>query len=139
MKRLFFLTLAACLIGASSFASERNVPLVLKSFYQTFENAQNVNWTEVDNMVRIGFTLNGRSQYAYYDNDELVVVATEIKTDELPEALKTQLAEYNGVVTQAYQMNKNNVKEYCVMLDTPSRHIVLKGKNKWRIYLDEKK
>ena len=139
MKRLFFVSLATCLIGLSSFASEKNVPLVLKTFYKTFKNAQNVNWTEVDDMLRIGFTLNGHSQYAYYSNDELVVVATEIKTDELPETLKAQLAEYKGSVTQVYEMNKNNVKEYCVVLDTPSKHIVLKGKNKWKMYLEEKK
>jgi hypothetical protein len=69
----------------------------------------------------------------------LVVVATEIKADELPETLKAQLAEYKGSVTQVYEMNKNNVKEYCVVLDTPSKHIVLKGKNKWKMYLEEKK
>jgi hypothetical protein len=139
MKRLFFVSLATCLIGLSSFASEKNVPLVLKTFYKTFKNAQNVNWTEVDDMLRIGFILNGHSQYAYYSNDELVVVATEIKADQLPETLKAQLAEYKGSVTQVYEMNKNNVKEYCVVLDTPSKHIVLKGKNKWKMYLEEKK
>jgi hypothetical protein len=139
MKRLFFVSLATCLIGLSSFASEKNVPLVLKTFYKTFKNAQNVNWTEVDDMLRIGFILNGHSQYAYYSNDELVVVVTEIKADELPETLKAQLAEYKGSVTQVYEMNKNNVKEYCVVLDTPSKHIVLKGKNKWKMYLEEKK
>lgn len=139
MKRLFFASLATCLIGLSSFASEKNVPLVLKTFYKTFQNAQNVNWTEVDDMIRIGFISNGHSQYAYYSNDELVVVATEIKTDELPGTLKAQLAEYKGSVTQVYEMDKNNVKEYCVMLDTPSKRIVLKGKNKWRTYLEEKR
>ena len=139
MKRLFFVSLAACLISLSSSASEKNVPSVLKSFYKTFHNAQNVNWTEVDNMVRIGFTLNGHSQYAYYDNEELVVVATEIKTDELPKTLQDQLTDYKGVVTQVYEMNKNNVKEYCVMLDSPSRYFVLKGKNKFSVYLEEKK
>ena len=139
MKRLFFVSLAACLISLSSSASEKNVPPVLKSFYKTFYNAQNVNWTEVDNMIRIGFILNGHSKYAYYDNDELVVVATEIKTDELPKTLQDQLTAYKGVVTQVYEMNKNNEKEYCVMLDSSSKHFVLKGKDKLSIYLEEKK
>jgi len=139
MKRLFLVSIAACLINLSSFASKKNIPEVLKSFYKTFQNAQNVNWTEVDNMIRIGFISNGHSQYAYYSNDELVVVATEIKINDLPETLIAQLADYKGVVTQIYEMNKNNVKEYCVMLDTPSKHIILKGKNKLRVYLEEKK
>jgi hypothetical protein len=139
MKRLVFVSLAACLISLSSFASEKNVPNVLESFYKTFQNAQNVNWTEVDNMIRIGFISNGHSKYAYYSNDELVVVATEIKINDLPETLRVQLTEYKGVVIQVYEMSKNNVKEYCVVLDTPTRHITLKGKNKLRVYLEEKK
>jgi hypothetical protein len=36
-------------------------------------------------------------------------------------------------------MNEHNRVEYCVVLDSPSKHIVLKGKNKWRVYLEEKK
>jgi hypothetical protein len=138
MKRLFFAGLITCLVGFSSFAADKNVPDVVQSFFKTFKNAQNVNWTEVNDMLRIGFTLNGHQQFAYYSNDDLVVVATEIKTEELPETLKTQLSEYKGyVVTQAYELDKDTVKEYCVVLQSASKHIVLKGKNKWKVYIGE--
>lgn len=139
MKRLFFVGLAACLITLSSFISEKNVPEVLNTFYKTFNNAQDVNWTEVDDMVRINFTLNGHSHHAYYMNATLVVVATEIQIEELPETLRFQLAELKGTITEVYQMNKNNRKEYCVTLDTASKRIVLKGTNKWRVLFEEKK
>ena len=91
MKRLFFTaTVFACLLSLSSFGSERNLPDVLQSFYKTFRNAQNVNWSEVNDMVRIGFTMNGREQFAYYSNDDLVVLATEITTEELPPVFKSE-------------------------------------------------
>jgi len=136
MKRLFFgCTLVASLLSFSSFANERNVPDVLSSFYKTFHNAQNVNWTEVDDMLRIGFTVNGRQQFAYYSNDDLAVVATEITTEELPETLKTQLSDYKEyTVKQVYTLEKDKSKEYCVMLESPSKHIILKGRNKLKVF-----
>lgn len=137
MKRLVFAGLFTCLLGFSSFAADKNVPDALQTFYKTFKNAQNVNWTEVDDMLRIGFTMNGRQQFAYYSNDDLVVVATEIKAEELPEVLKTQLSGYKEyAVTQVYELDQNKSKEYCVVLQSASKHIVLKGKNKWRVYID---
>lgn len=139
MKRLFLLGLVACLITLSSFASEKSIPDVLTTFYKTFSSAQDVNWTQVDDMIRINFKLNGHSHHAYYSNETLVVVATEIKAEELPETLKTQLTDYRGTITETYEMKKNNRKEYCITLNTSSKRVVLKGINKWRILFEEKK
>lgn len=137
MKRLFLASLAACLLNLSSFANDNNVPDAVQSFYNTFRTAKNVNWSEVDDMLRIGFVLDGHQMFAYYSNDELVVVASEIKTEELPENLRAQLSEYNGyVVTQAYELTKNKSKEYCVVIENASKHIILKGKNKWKTFVD---
>jgi hypothetical protein len=136
MKRLFLASLAACLLSLSSFANDKNVPDALQSFYNTFRSAQNVNWTEVDDMLRIGFVLDGHQKFAYYSNDELVVVASEIKTEELPETLKAQLSEYKGyVVTEAYEFTKNKSKQYCVIMENASKRIILKGKNKWKTFV----
>jgi hypothetical protein len=141
MKRLLFVTgLAVCLFSFSAFAKEKNLPNILQGFYKTFQSAENVNWTEVDDMLRIGFTMNGHQQFAYYFNEELVVVATQIEVKELPEPVKRQLSRYNGfTVSQVYDLNKNDVREYCVVMDSPSKHIVLKGKNKLKVYLQQKK
>jgi hypothetical protein len=141
MKRLFFtIGMAVCLVSLSAFASEKNLPDVLKTFYKTFQNAQNVSWTEVDDMLRIGFTSNGHQQYAYYSNEELIVVATQIQVEELPESLKAQLSEYKEYsIIKVYELNNNNVKEYCAVLDNSSNHFVLKGKSKWKVFVEEKK
>ncbi|HWI91788.1 MAG TPA: hypothetical protein VNT20_10975 [Flavisolibacter sp.] len=140
MKRLFFtVSLFACLFSLPAFAKDKNIPDVLTSFYKTFQNAANVNWSVVDDMLRIGFTTNGREQFAYYSNDELVVVATELKAEELPAALQQQLSAYKGYhVSRAYELNNNNVKEYCVVIDNSSRHITLKGKNKLKICFEDR-
>jgi hypothetical protein len=132
--------MAVCLVSLSAFASEKNLPDVLKTFYKTFQNAQNVSWTEVDDMLRIGFTSNGHQQYAYYSNEELIVVATQIQVEELPESLKAQLSEYKEYsIIKVYELNNNNVKEYCAVLDNSSNHFVLKGKSKWKVFVEEKK
>ena len=135
MKHLFFMvSLVACLLGKPVLASDGNVPDVLILFYNTFQNAQNVSWSEVDDMLRIGFTLNGREQCAFYSKNELVVVATEIKVEELPDVLQQQLSFYTEYkVSQVYELNSNNVKEYCAVINNSGRRIALKGKNKWKL------
>src|SRR5689334_8468016 len=96
MKRfLLALSLAFSLISFSSFASDRD-PSVIKKFYHSFSAAENVNWTEVDGMMRIGFTIDGRPHYAYYSDDELVVVAKQIETSELPSSMQEQLKKYGA-------------------------------------------
>jgi len=137
MKRLFFVAgIIACLAGFSSFANE-NVPDALQSFYKTFRGAKSVNWTQVDDMLRIGFILDGHQKFAYYSNDELVVLASEIKTGELPETMQAQLSGYEGyVVSQAYKLTKNDVTEYCVVMQNGGKRIILKGKNKWKTLVD---
>ena len=135
MKHLFFMvSLVACLLGKPALASDGNVPDVLILFYNTFQHAQNVSWSEVDDMLRIGFTLNGREQFAFYSKNELVVVATEIKVEELPDVLQQQLSIYKGYkVSRVYELNRNNVKEYCTVINNSGRRIALKGKNKWKL------
>jgi hypothetical protein len=41
-------------------------------------------------------------------------------------------------VAQVFELDTNKSKEYCVMLESPSKHITLKGKTKWSICFDEK-
>jgi hypothetical protein len=137
MKRFFLASLAACLLSLSSFANDKNIPDALQSFYNAFRSAKNVNWTQVNDMLRIGFVLDGHQMFAYYSNDELVVVASEIKKEELPQALKAQLSEYKGyAVTEAYELTNNKSKEYCVVMENASKRIILKGKNKWKTFVD---
>lgn len=133
MKRLFFaFTLAACLAGLSGFASENNVPDAVHSFFQEFKKAENVSWTEVDGMLRIGFTLDGHQKFAYYSNSNLVVLATQIQVKDLPAKLKAQLAKYSDfVVSEVYVLEQNKAKEYCVSLDNKSRNLLLKGDKRW--------
>lgn len=103
-------------------------------FFTPFAKAQNVNWTEVDGMMRIGFKLNGQEHFAYYSGTELLVVATEIKIENLPVQLQNDLAKYKDyTVSQTYVLEKDGVKEYCVVLDKGSKHLILKGRNKWKL------
>ncbi len=140
MKRLFvILGLAACLISISSFAKDKTYPEALTSFFHTFHKAQNVNWTEVNGMLRIGFILDGQEHFAFYSGAELLVVATEIKTENLPAQLQNDLGKYKDyAVSQAYVLEKDGVKEYCVVLDKGPKHLILKGRNKWKLCVEER-
>lgn len=139
MKRLFvILGLITCLFTSSSYAN-KNYPEGLASFFITFHKAQNVSWSEVEGLLRVGFTLDGQTHFAYYSGQELLVLATEIKTESLPMSLQNDLSKYKGfTVSQAYLLEKNNVKEYCVVLDKGNKHLVVKGKDKWKVCVQER-
>lgn len=139
MKRLLvILGLITCLFTSSSYA-RKNYPEGLAHFFITFHKAQNVSWTEVEGLLRVGFTLDGQTHFAYYSGDELLVVATEIKTEDLPMSLQNDLTKYKDyTVSRTYVLEKDNVKEYCVVLDKGNKHLVVKGKEKWKVCLQEK-
>lgn len=141
MKRvLCSIALAVCFIGFSSFETETTNPDVIQSFLKKFKNAQNISWTQVDDMMRIGFTSNGQNRFAYYVEGQLVVVATEISKEALPASLQTQLGQYNDfTVTQIYELEKNGKKNYCVVLDNSTRHVVLSGKTRFRAQIENKR
>lgn len=141
MKRLFVtLGLAAMLIGNSSFANS-DPQDALSTFYKKFRNAENVTWSDVDGMTRIGFTVKGQEHFAYYNNEELVVLAKRIEVTELPSSLKEELSGSYGdyAKSELYEVESNGSKEYYITLDKNSRHLVLKGIRKWGIFLKEKR
>ena len=69
MKRLLVaFTLFACAFTSLAFAAGEKIPgSILQSFYQTFNNAKNVSWAEVDGMIRIGFKIDDAENFAYYN------------------------------------------------------------------------
>lgn len=134
------MSLALLLTGLTASAAGNSVPDVLQSFYRTFQNAQDVNWTTVDDLLRIGFTLDGHRKFAYYSNDELVVVATQIGIEDLPADLREQLQSYKDYqVSQLYRLVSGKTGGYCAVLDKGSKHVVLKGKNRWKVYMEERR
>jgi len=141
MKRLFVtLGLAVMLISNSSFASS-DPQDALSTFYKKFGNAENVTWSDVDGMTRIGFTIHGQEQFAYYNNNDLVVLAKRIDVTELPSSLQKELSSHYGDYTKSelYAVESNGGKEYYITLDNSSKHLVLRGIKKWAVFLKEKK
>jgi hypothetical protein len=137
MKRLLLIGLTLCLFSFSSFANEDGLPDALKSFYNTFSEAKYVNWTDVDGMTRIAFMLNGCEHFAYYQGDQLVVLAKKIETETLPGVLKDQLTKYHGyTISETYELKENGDKAYYVVLDKGSKHVILKGTKKWVPFLE---
>lgn len=66
MKKLLFI-LCAVLIGASAFADPNEK--VLKSFKETFANAEEVKWLEYDNYYTVSFVSGGIRAKVNYDKE----------------------------------------------------------------------
>ena len=68
MKKLLTI-LCAVLIGASAFAAPDPNEKVLKSFKETFANAEEVKWLEYDNYYTVSFVSNGIRAKVNYDKE----------------------------------------------------------------------
>jgi hypothetical protein len=139
MKRIFLaLTLAAALFTSSAFAADGKKSSIPQSFYARFHNAKDVQLTEVDGMIRVGFMLDGVANYAYYgDGGELLVVTRQLAINDLPVSLQSSLQKnYAGyTITDVYFFTTDEKSEYYVVLENSKKKITLNSTgNKWHAF-----
>ena len=123
----------------NAFASEENVPAnVIRSFKYAFHGASDVTFSEVNDMIRVAFSMDGKKNVAYYHaNGELVVLTQAMNTSEFPQSLQNDLrnrfSEY--VVTDSYKFEKDGSQEYYLILDNSEKHVILRSSGKkWKTF-----
>jgi hypothetical protein len=128
----------------NAFAAEESVPAnVIRSFKYTFYGASDVSYSEVNDMIRVAFILEGKKNVAYYHaNGELVVLTQAMKISEFPQSLQNDLqqrcSEY--VVTDSYKFEKDGSVEYYLILDNSEKHVILHSSGKkWKTFQITKK
>ena len=140
MKK-FFLASAILMLAftTNAFASEENVPAtVIRSFKHAFYGASDVSFSEVNDMIRVAFSMGGKKNVAYYHaNGELVVLTQAMNTSEFPQTLQNDLrnrfSEY--VVTDSYKFEKDGSVEYYLILDNSEKHVILSSSGKkWKTF-----
>lgn len=138
-KFLFVLTLSGLLIINSSFA---NTPVisanVIHSFEHNYKNADNVKWSEIKNMIKAEFTLEGRGAAIYYNEDgDLIAMTKYMSTLELPAKLQQNLQpKMKGYwVSDVFQLIANGEITYYITLENNEVKIVYQSfaDKKWVI------
>ena len=139
MKRLFVaFTLLALALSASSFASdEKSTASILRNFHSSFSEAKNVTVTQVADMTRIGFTMDGKEQFAYYNEyAELVVLSRQISSQDLPQDLRERLEIHykDHYIAAVYLFIKDGTKEYVTIMKKGSEQLRLRASGKkWKM------
>lgn len=83
MKKVFFI-LCTVLLGAGAYAFDPNEK-VLKSFKETFANAEEVKWQEYDNYYTVSFVTGSIRSKVNYDKEGNVLGSTRYyKPQQLP-------------------------------------------------------
>jgi hypothetical protein len=112
---------------------------ITAAFSSQFATATTPTWTQVKNLYKASFTLEGRAVSAFYNQEgDLVAVTKHISIDELPqataEALKSELNE--GWISELFVMSTDEGDSYYAKIESAGTATVLhtfKGK-KWNVF-----
>lgn len=140
MKPLFiFLTFLSSFFASNTNAADPVSAQAVKSFQQTFTNAENATWTVSQNLYKVEFSLNGQLMTAFYNlQGEFAGVTRNITSLQLPVMLlaevKKEYAHY--WITDLFELSNQNGTEYYVTLENADTKLILKssGHSSWATY-----
>lgn len=138
MKEMI-MTLAIAVSSLFAFAGDKNVnENVLHAFNYEFAGATEVKWTTTKDVYKAEFVLNNQHISAYYTSDgELMGLARNISSLELPETLKNKLkADFgNYWITGLSEIsNSNEDTDYLIALENADAKVILKSNGrKWNV------
>lgn len=121
-------------------APKVEVPVQVEDqFSLQFARAMDVRWEEGKNFFKATFEDWGRTLFAFYtDNGDLMGVATNLSSRNLPERLQAQIKKsYAGYwITDLFGYHTQDEKGFVVTLESADRVIVLKaeGEDGWNVY-----
>ena len=138
------LTLVIAATTLSAFANDENVnQKVLDAFKTEFTTAKDVEWSAGSNYYKATFNYNGKSVFAYYnENGELLGITRYLSPSDLPLTLQNNLKKnYEGYwVSDLFEASKDDATNYYITLENADTKIVLKSsENRWDIYTRIKK
>jgi hypothetical protein len=121
MKPILFALLMMCSFFAqSSQAAEPKMsPNVVTSFHLHFGDAENAQWSVVENLFKVTFTLDEQAMFAFYDTDgDLVVTGKYLTTKQLPKPAQKRLADAarGYKITEVFEISSGLDSKYYVSL-----------------------
>lgn len=130
MKKIFFSALIAVSVATSAFATDTNVSTFARNSFQTeFSGATNVAWSSIGDYAQVSFTLDGKTNVAFFRPDGSIVAVTNIITaDQLPVKAKRVLAkEYCGyLLKEALRFENDDEVAYFISAETDKEAVILK-------------
>ena len=111
---------------------------VLNNFNKEFATAKNIQWTSAKSFLKVSFTLDGQSLFAYYsESGERVATGRHVSMTTLPMSLAADLKNSysNYWITEAFELVSNEGNAYYLAVESADFKITLKssGLEGWSI------
>jgi hypothetical protein len=140
MKSIFFaLCLMVSLLAQTSQAAEPNVTaLVTRAFESSFKEADNVQWSQVGEFMKVNFTLQDQSMFAFYNaQGELVVNGKYMTVKQLPKVTQKRLAEEakGYKLTEVFEISDGLDSKFYATLDNGTEEkVMVSSGGKWSTF-----
>lgn len=126
-------------LSQSSQAAEPKMsPRVVQAFETTFADAEDAQWSVVENLFKVDFTLDERAMFAFYNaNGDLVVSGKYLKTKQLPKATQKKLADVakGYSIAEVFEINDGlESKYYATLTNGSERKVVESNGSKWSTF-----
>lgn len=140
MKSIFLaICMMVTILSQSSQAAEPNAsPNVVRAFETTFQNAEDAQWSVVENLYKVSFKLDNREMFAFFNaKGELVVVAKYLQISQLPKAAQKQLSVVakGYTISEVFEINDGEEsKFYAALIDGSSKKVVESTGSNWSTF-----
>lgn len=130
MKKIFFTTFIAALVGSSVLAADVSKVnnRVLASFQSQFADATDVAWTVTDHYTKARFTIEGENVEAFFNaSGDVIGTSRKIDFKRLPlsaiQKIKKNYSKFH--VTDAIEFELNGDRKYFVSVEHETTRKVL--------------
>lgn len=145
MKKIILAFSLVIITASSAFAEGGKIPArALVSFQTEFSEAQEINWSPVNDYYVAKFVLHGQNIFAYYTAEgDFLSTARHLSSLQLPINLLRGLKnDYNSYwVTDLIEVSNSDGTAYYVTLENAEKQLMLKSKNSgyWNSYSKKQK
>lgn len=135
--------IAICLmvsfLSQTSMAAEPKLTnRIVNAFQTSFTEAEDAQWSQVEDLFKVNFTWNDRRMFAFYNtHGDLVVTGRYLSVKQLPKAAQQKLtAEAKGAaVTETFEISEGVDTKYYATIDNGNElKVVVSTGGKWSQY-----
>jgi hypothetical protein len=143
MKKVILAAIVAIAIQATAFATPnpKVTEKVLKAFTETFNTAQDIQWSELNGIYEARFSYNDIITRVRYDEDGNTLKTIRYYYEQqLPLNVQTNIKkQYNGLkVHSVTEVSVDNMIEYHIVLEDEKTWTMVLGDNMGSLYVEKK-
>lgn len=135
---LAILMMVSFLAQATPAGEPKLTDRVVRAFETSFSDAEDAEWSEVDDLFKVSFTQNEHRMFAFYNaQGELVVSGRYLAVKQLPKTAQQKLAaEAAGlVILEVYEITAGVDTKYYATLDNGKElRVVVSTGGKWSTF-----